>query len=687
MKNIPCFEEQRKELEKVYENAFYDPETGLAHEEIRKIFEQHCKEYPAEPYILTHAFLVRLLCEKARFFPEEDHLFAGIIEHKGIFHKLFQERSRKFWQEEFGEDGRHVKLDFENGYGYMVDVSHIAPDWKRVLLRGLPGLLQDVKAAPESDFTSACIMVLEGAIFLAKRMGKKAEYAPFDAIAQHAPETLHEAFLLTYFLHELIENGCVAIRSMGRFDRDFYPFYKHDLENGILTEQSAKELLKHYWMRFYAKHQGRAFGKNFCFGPQINALSFLGMETYAELDAVDPKLSVFLTKETPEKFLKLFAENIRNGKTGIVTLNYDMVLESMRKAGREEEDLEDVLPIGCYEPAIMGKEVSLSGATFLYFPCILLRLLKKHDSFVSFDSLLEHYLAELLLCCEEMAYMQSRCEKIWPLINPVPLLSATFTSCVEKGLDVTLGGAKYNTTGCVASHIADCVDSLAAMKKMIFDEKICTLPELKNALEANWKGYEKLQLYALKKCSKWGNNDEEADSIAVKICSFAADALAKQKNGRNGNITPSIYGQRVVESGEEISALPSGRIAGTPVSKNMDAVTGMDKKGVTSLMNSVLKIDMTLWPCGTCLDVMLHPSSVKGSEGLHALCSLIRTFIFRGGSGLQFNIFDAQMLKEAQKKPEKYENLQVRVCGWNSRFTILAREAQDTFIQQAEQLP
>ena len=140
----------------------------------------------------------------------------------------------------------------------------------------------------------------------------------------------------------------------------------------------------------------------------------------------------------------------------------------------------------------------------------------------------------------------------------------------------------------------------------------------------------------------------------------------------------------MVEVGKQIGALPSGRLAGEPMSKNLDSVIGMDRGGITALMESVLKIDMRQFPCGTCLDLMLHPSSVSGSEGLQNIIHLIRTFIKHGGSGLQFNIFDAEILKDAQKNPEKYDNLQVRVCGWNVRFVDLTVEAQETFIQQAE---
>ena len=190
----------------------------------------------------------------------------------------------------------------------------------------------------------------------------------------------------------------------------------------------------------------------------------------------------------------------------------------------------------------------------------------------------------------------------------------------------------------------------------------------------------------MRKCAKWGNNDSALDQIGVEFASFFAEILFQLPNGRGGTFFPSIYGQLVVERGKEIGALPSGRLAGEPMSKNMCSAIGMDRNGITALMNSVLKIDMRQFPCGTCLDIMLHPTSVRGKEGLVILMSLIRNFIAHGGSGIQFNIFDAAVLRDAQANPEKYANLQVRVCGWNVRFTDLEPAAQETFIRQAEQI-
>ena len=684
---IPPFDSCRSELEKLYENAAFDPASGMTVEELRAAYDRHCAENPDEPTVLANAFLLKLICEHARILPEPGHAFAGLVDHGKLCRAIVMKRGEREWKREFGDwTGVMFVNDFDRGFGYRVDMSHITPDWTAVLELGLPGMLERARNAGDTPFFRACVMVCEGAITLAKRLGKASENPVLLAVAERAPETLHEACQLTYLVHDLIEVGAVEVRTMGRFDRDFLRFYRHDLAAGILTRESAKELLKHYWIRFYAKFQGRRFGKNFCYGPEINELSYLALEAYYEMNIVDPKFSILVRDDTPRDFLELCARCVRDGRTSIVFLNHDKIVAGLIKNGRDVEDAENYIPIGCYEPAVFGREVSLSGASHLFLPDILLHTLRTTGDFAAFDELLEAFLSDMRRQAAEMAARQARCEKIWPYINPTPLLSASYRDCIASGKDVTEGGAKYNTTGCVVSFIADCADSLAAIRELVYNRKVCTLAELKDALAADWKGYEKLQLMALRQCPKWGNNDPAADGLALRVAKEAAKALSQLETGRGGKITPSLYGQLVVEHGKKVGALPSGRCAGEPMSKNLDAAISMDRNGLTALLDSVLKLDVTDWPCGVCIDAMLHPSSVQGAEGTALLADLIATYIGRGGSGLQFNIFDAKILRDAQEHPERYETLQVRVCGWNVRFNDLSRDSQATFIAQAEAL-
>ena len=678
------FSELRKRLEKQYECVEYDESSGLPPEEIQALFQAFLAENPQASILEKRAELFSLLCRHARIAPEKDFRFAGKFQTGNLITAFRDETARKVWAESCADlPGFFYVTEWDWGIRYMIDTSHVAPDWHAVLRLGLPGL-RNRAAAGHSDFHKAAVKELDGAMLLAERIGKASENEDLLFVSAHAPETLSQAFQLAYFLHDLLEIEGEEIRTMGRLDHLYWPFYERDLERGILTRESAGELIRHFFLAFYAKYQGKRFGKNFCFGPDVNDLSFLAMEIYEELNLPDPKISIRTSPETPDDFLRLCMRCIRNGRNGIVFLNDPVVLEGMIRHGRTPEDAADYIPIGCYEPAVLGKEVSLSAATWLMLPHVLLRTLRTHESFECFEDLFRAFLQDLEEAAKRLAARQARCEKAWPEIAPVPLLSSTFAECVERGLDITSGGAKYNTTGNVLAFLGDCVDSLTAIRYLVFETKKCSFAELKQILDRNWEGSELLRREVLAKAPKWGNNDDAADSLAVRISNFIAPILASLPNGRGGTIYPSIYGQLVVEFGAKTPAFPSGRLAGEVLSKNLDAAIGMDRRGITALMNSALKLDYRKFPCGACLDLMLHPSSVTGEDGLDILLAVTRTYLARGGTGLQFNLFDAEMLKDAQRHPEKYETLQVRVCGWNARFNDLSVESQNTFIRQAE---
>ncbi|NLE54873.1 MAG: hypothetical protein GX617_08055 [Lentisphaerae bacterium] len=682
---MELFATARERLEKQYECAVYDPASGLDRAGLQELFAAHRAAHPAEERVLTKAFLLKLIFTHGRIVPEPDNFFAGKVDHCGLLVDLRKEWHADEWsrQDKSGGMAGYWAADAQNnGVRYMIDVSHVAPDWPSVLRLGFTGLLERARTG-DTPFHRACAMTYEGAIALCRRLGAASANSALAALAEGPPRTLHEAYQMAYIFHDLAENEGEEVRSMGRFDQLFIDYYRRDLAEGRLTRDDAKELTKYFWIAFYAKYQGKRFGKNFCFGPDINELSYLGMEVYYEMNTVDPKLSLRVTPDTPADFLALVARTVRDGRTGIVMLNDDMIIRGLIRHGRLPEDAREYLPIGCYEPAVQGKEVAISGATGLYLPRFVLKAMEDGRDYPDFTSFKAAYYDYLRAGTLHMCEMQRRCEVAWPKVHPTPFLAGSFPNCLRTGRDYSEGGVEYNSTGCVISYCAQAVDSLAAVDFLVYREKLCTLAELRQALAANWSGFEKLRLAAMNRAPKWGNNDTRADELAVELARFIGPFLNSQPNARGGHFFASLYGQLVVESGKRFGALPDGRLAGEPLSKNMDACTGMDRRGVTALMNSVLKIDMTDFPCGTCLDIMLHPSAVTGDDGLATLVAIIRAFIAGGGSGLQFNIFDVATLRDAQLHPDKYANLQVRVCGWNARFTDLTPEAQQTFIDQA----
>ena len=280
-------------------------------------------------------------------------------------------------------------------------------------------------------------MVYEALVEFCRRIAILNENPVYDEIANHAPRTLHEAFALAYVLHDTIEFSGEEVRTMGRFDALYIDFYRKDLAEGRLTRESAKELIKYFFVAFYARYQGKCFGKNFCFGPDFNELSFLGMEAYYEMNTVDPKLSVLVRDDMPQDFAELYARCIRDGRTAIVSLNYNVVVEGLIRHGRTPEDAAQFVPIGCYEPAVAGKEISCSGGTHLYLPATLLHTVNSGHDYETFADFKNAFLEDLRKVSIIMGEKQILCDLAWKYVNPVPLLSGTFDSCMEKGRDIS----------------------------------------------------------------------------------------------------------------------------------------------------------------------------------------------------------------------------------------------------------
>ena len=276
-------------------------------------------------------------------------------------------------------------------------------------------------------------------------------------------------------------------------------------------------------------------------------------------------------------------------------------------------------------------------------------------------------------------------EKYYGEIGPDPLLSSMYDHCVETGVDALEGGAEYNNTSYYVFFIASLVDSICAVKRLVFEEKRITFAELCETLKNNWENNEKLRLIARSIPEKYGNNNAVADEITKEFSDYCASLITNKPNSRGGVFKGAFFSiDYFVYFGERTMATPDGRKYGEVLSKNLCATVGQDKNGITALINSATKIDHTKWPNGTVLDVVLHPSAVSGDDGLDAFYTLLKTYMLKGGMALHGNVFNTEELKKAQQNPEKYKNLQVRVCGWNAYFVNLSKVEQDCFIKQAE---
>jgi len=733
----PDFYECRGVLLEQYGNSAYCVDTGLDADEIDRRFSTILNADGASR-MTKKAALFELILTQARVNIDPEDWFAGHFEGRGLLSKL-QDAWRSETSETMLSEEAHVleRASKSGAFDAELDLGHISPGWRYLLEYGVSGLLENVRGArrahgaarltkTQADFYDAAETVLTAFIRfilrLAEQVDKTAASYPEHAgrmnklseclrsLSCGAPASLYEALQLTYLFHQLIEYEGELVRSMGSFDRNFSRFYEADIASGRITEGDAAELIRFFWMKFFAKTRGRDNGKNFYFGGRtapgygtapgadaVTGLTRIALGVFYELEQTDPKLSIKIHKDSPEQYIRQVARCIRDGRTSMVLVNDDVAVRAVAKYGKDPADAYDYLLIGCYEPAIEGREIAcnMSIKINLAKP-IELVLNNGYDpvtgEFIGVDTgdpeTLGSY-EEFLGAYKEQLKHQiglatgaiKAYEPFWPDINPSPLLSSTFKDCVLSGVDVSGGGAKYNNTGCMGGCLANAADSLIAVRRLVYDECRLSMGELVQALRGDWAGHEKLLAYVRNRLPKWGNNDDEADAAARDIADFYTSNVNGKPNNRGGIFVASMFSlDNNIRWGKKLGALPDGRRAGTYLSKNIGAMTAMDRAGVTAHIESVTKLDFENIPNGSALDIHLHPSAIAGEQGIDALIGLIKTFFARGGFGIQFNVFDANTLREAQRDPQKYATLQVRVCGWNVYFITLSAEAQEQFI-------
>lgn len=726
------FEGDRALLDRQYDCVCYDPETGLSRDELRAEAGALEERLSGEAPIRVKAALFKLTLENARIHVDEFDWIADHIDYGGALSDL---RGRQWTDSGLKAIGAPIDPLAESGLLTAgLDISHTSPDWARLLALGLHGLQSAAETRREQlaaenalttrrrDFLDSVIMVYGAMRTLCRRLsaqaGKEAARHPGDAerlravsaalerIADHPPQTLHEAMQLAYIYHECQEFEGEPVRSMGGFDRLYSRFYEGDLAAGRLTRDQAKELIKYFFNKFYARTQDRANGKNFYFGGElpdgesaVNDLSYLALEAYREMRTVNPKLSVRVSDNTPQDFVALAADCIRDGCSGIVFCNDRSIIETMMKFGKTREDARRYVPIGCYEPAAEGLEMNRSVSATVNLPKLVeLALNDGFDpvygrqsgprtglDFGSYAEFEEAFFRQADYVLDLAMDQIRKSEGCWPRFNPSPVLSGTMAPCLDTARDVSRGGAKYNNAGIVCGSLGTAVDALIAVKRLVFEEKRLTLAELRDILRSDWEDNQRLRLIALKKLPKWGNGDPEADEIARRLNARLSACVNGQPNALGGVFQLAQFSiDFTVRFGRSCGATPDGRRRGEMTSKNLSAVTAMDRRGVTAMIESAGRLDQTQFPDGAVLDCILYPSAVRGAEGLRAFVRLIETYFELGGLCIQFNVFDAATLRAAQENPEKYASLQVRVCGWNVFFNHLSRAEQDEFIRQAE---
>lgn len=526
-------------------------------------------------------------------------------------------------------------------------------------------------------------------------------------VAYGKPESFFEACQLFWLINLVaqFESNASSI-SPGRFDQYMYPFYKRDMDQGVSLDYN-KAILKDLWIKMndvvllrsedsakyfagfptgYTIILGGLDGRGRC---AVNDLSYLILDTYQEIRLPQPNLGVRINELTPRAFLNKVVETIRLG-TGIPQIfNDEVIIPGFLNRGVALEDARDYAVVGCVELSIPGKTYGLHDiALFNLLKVMEVTLQEKKGQYHVFNEIVEESKENIKKYIVPMVDGSNIVEAGHRDFAPTPFLSCFIDGCIDKGMDVSAGGAKYNFSGVQGIGTANVSDSLYAVKSMCFTEKRMSVTDLLKVLEANFSGDENeiIRMRLINKYDKYGNDVDEVDDLGADILSFYCKAVEKYKNLRGGQFLPGSYTVSAhIPLGAGVGATADGRRAGEQLADGgLSPMVGRDKKGPTAVLKSISKLDNYLMSNGSLLNVKFHPQVLAGQEGIHKMIGFLQAFMKLKLQHIQFNIVSVDTLRAAQKHPENYKNLVIRVAGYSAMFVELSKAIQDDIIARTE---
>lgn len=597
-------------------------------------------------------------------------------------------------------------------------VSHITPDYSEALKIGINGIRKKAEESlakqtepPKIEFVKSCIHAIDCMEIwherylkeLAKRPGYEKNLENLKRVPFEPARNFYEAVQSIWFCFAYMRlTG--AWPGIGRIDVLLGDYLKNDLKSGVLTIDEAREILAHFFIKGCEWIGGEAIGdgdaqyyQNIILsgidenGNDVtNEVTELVLEIIEETGISDFPVSVRINKNTDDKFINRVAEVIRYGGGIVAVYNEDVVLESFEQMGLSKAEARRFTNDGCWEVQIPGE------THFAYIPFDALKLLQDktlhgYDGSVKFDSfedLLKSYQEDLkdqvdAIFEEYVINILEEDKKTFKPADCCSVISLFEHPCIERGLSYKEGGTKYTVRSPHIGGLPDAVNSLYAIKKAVFDDKLVSFPRFMEILKSNWENEEELRRKILNNYKYYGNDNDEVDEIAAKILDdFADDCM--EYDGK----TPVRFGSGVSTFGRQIdwaperSAAPFGRKQGEVLSGNMSPTPGTDSSGAAAIIKSYCKADMRKQHTGAALDLGFVASNMDSENAVQALSGLIKGFVTLGGFFMQIDTVNAEELEDAQKHPENYQNLSVRVSGWNSRFVTLNKEWQDMIIER-----
>jgi formate C-acetyltransferase len=613
-------------------------------------------------------------------------------------------------------------------------------DFKREIQQSLCSLdyMNDPAAYDKQEELKAMLICADALIRFAQRNAEKSgelaqqERDPqrkqeLERIAQvcshvpaHAPRNFWEAIQYYWFVHLGVttELNTWDAYCPGHLDRHLFPFYKKELEEGTLTRDQAEELLQCLWIKFNnqpappkvgvtAAESGtytdfaqiNLGGVNDDGSDGVNEVTYLLLDVIQEMRLLQPSSSIQVSKKNPDRFIKRATKIIRTGFGQPSVFNADLIVQELVRMGKSVSDARSGGSSGCVEVGAFGKEnYNLTG--YLNMPKVFELTLNNGvdprtgkkigletgdaTQFQSFDELFEAYRKQLNYFIDIKARGNNVIERLYARYMPSPFLSLLTDDCIAQGRDYHDGGARYNTTYIQGVGIGTLTDAMTAVKYHVFDQKTYTMDALLAILKHNFEGHERERQMLLNKSPKYGNDDDYADSVMRAAFEAYFSAVDGRKNTKGGTYRINLLPTTVhVYFGSVIGATPDGRVAGKPLSEGISPVQGADRHGPTAVLKSAAKMDHVRTG-GTLLNQKFTPQLLKDDDSLDKLVQLIRTYFKLDGHHIQFNVVDAATLRAAQKSPEQYRDLIVRVAGYSDYFCDLSQALQDEIIARTE---
>ena len=596
------------------------------------------------------------------------------------------------------------------------DFDHSAPDWVDILKIGFPGMKARVdsytKDTPfyraEKRAAAAMMRFLDRLIAEARRELEKItrqgstaprtrwlekEIASLERLRVGPPQTVFDVmeFTMVYFILSEPLNY-FQVRTFDNIDVRWWPYYQADLAAGRTTEAEFREEFRHFLWQFgsidnYWGHPMYLGGTNKDGTSAYNPLSLVILDVIEKTALPTPKFQLKMAKNTPDEIWWKALDMLRK-HAPLCLMSEENMARSMKPVGLTDEECRDLLIWGCFEYLPRAKG-NCTSASRVILPQPVVELMSKaakgEFSAATFEDFKREYFRILHANTDRTAEILRKVEAHLAEVNPALMLSLAVGDALEKGVDAFSRGYKYNFTTISELGFATAVDSLLAIKEFVYDKKAVSLAELGRILDADWKGHEELRLRMKNSRLKWGCGNPVADSLAKEVIETYTSNVIGKPNGRGGVFV--CYGLNARGSfnvGRQTGATPDGRKCGDHLSKNMAPSVGAETEGITGSIKSYGAIAPENFPCGSIYDVMIHPSTVAGDKGLKTFRTLVERFYAGGGVAININIVSPETLRDAQKYPEKYENLQVRVAGWNVRWNDIPRKEQDEYIARIE---